>query len=143
MATERSRKARRTAKKVQSRIVKVLLIAGGSLSLMLAVLGIIVPFLPATPFLLLSAACFARSSDRLYQWLIGHRVFGRYIRTWRKHRAMPLHAKLVLLALLWVSIGATAVFATSHIAVRIVVIMIAVGVTVFVLKVRTMPADAE
>lgn len=120
------------------RFLRALLIAAGSVSLALAAVGIFIPFLPTTPFLLLSAACYARSSARLYTWLIGHRIFGRYIRSWREHRAIPLHAKIVLLSLLWLSIGATSVFATSKPAVRIILAGIAVGVTIVILKVRTM-----
>ena len=57
-----------------------LLIVVGTLSLVLGIVGVFVPLLPTTPFLLLAAACYARGSERLYRWLVGHRYLGQYIR---------------------------------------------------------------
>lgn len=74
----------------------------GTLFVALGVLGIFLPMLPTTPFLLLAAACYARSSRRIFNWLLNHPHFGPLIREWREHRAMPCRAKrtaLVLIAL--------------------------------------------
>ncbi len=68
------------------------LFAGG-LSLLLGVIGIVVPLLPTTPFVLLAAACFSRGSERWERWLLAHRQFGPIVRDWREHRAVPLPAK--------------------------------------------------
>lgn len=62
---------------------------------LLAGLGIVLPLLPTTPFLLLAAFCFARSSDRWHAWLLGHRVFGPIIDDWRRHGAIDRRAKIV------------------------------------------------
>ncbi len=83
--------------------MRILLSALGALSLVLGIVGIFVPLLPTTPFLLLSAALWVRSSPRLYEWLLAHRLFGSYIRNYREHRAIPLHAKIATLVLMWVS----------------------------------------
>ena len=69
--------------------------------LVLGVVGIFVPLLPTTPFLLLAAALWVRSSPRLYEWLLAHRCFGGYIRNFRENRAIPLRAKVVSIALMW------------------------------------------
>lgn len=66
-----------------------LLIALGWLAVVLATLGVMLPLLPTTPFLLLAAWCFARSSPRFHHWLLYRSWFGRYIRTWQQHRALP------------------------------------------------------
>lgn len=66
----------------------------GLVSLALGILGIALPLLPTTPFLLLSAFCFARSSERLHRWLIDHHIFGPIIENWRTHRAIPRAAKI-------------------------------------------------
>ncbi|WP_392431969.1 DUF454 family protein [Yersinia sp. HM-2024] len=66
-----------------------LLIALGWLAVVLATLGVVLPLLPTTPFLLLAAWCFARSSPRFHHWLLYRSWFGRYIRTWQQHRALP------------------------------------------------------
>ena len=65
----------------------------GMLALALGIIGIALPLLPTTPFVILAAACFARSSDRLHDWLLGHRIFGPMIVSWRDHRAIPRRAK--------------------------------------------------
>lgn len=81
--------------------MRFLLAALGCLALALGVAGIFVPLLPTTPFLLLAAALWVRSSPRLYAWLLGHRLFGRYIRNYRENRAIPLRAKVITLVLMW------------------------------------------
>jgi uncharacterized protein len=82
-----------------------LLIIVGLAAVGIGTVGIFVPLLPTTPFYLLAAACFFRSSDRLYRWLIGNKWCGPYIRNYREHRAIPRHAKIVALILLWGTIG--------------------------------------
>ncbi|MEW5966643.1 MAG: YbaN family protein [Pseudomonadota bacterium] len=81
----------------------------GTLFVALGVVGIFLPVLPTTPFLLLAAACYARASRRVFHWLLNHRHFGPLIREWREHRAMPYRAKrraLWLIALSFaISIG--------------------------------------
>ena len=84
-------------------LVRVTLVAVGSLALVLGVVGIFVPVWPTTPFLLLSAACYVRSSPRLYRWLLGHRHLGCYVRDFVSGRGIPLRAKWIALALMWVT----------------------------------------
>lgn len=73
--------------------MRPLWLAAGTLSAGLGLIGIVVPLLPTTPFMILAAACFARSSPRLHDWLWNHRVFGPAIRDWREHRAISPFAK--------------------------------------------------
>ena len=80
---------------------KALLVAAGSASLVLAVLGLFLPLLPTTPFLLLASACYVRSSERLHGWLMGNRVLGGYIRNFQERRGVPLRAKVTTVALIW------------------------------------------
>lgn len=65
----------------------------GILALLLGMMGAILPLLPTVPFMLFAAFCFARSSERLHQWLLGHRIFGPGIRDWRQHGAISSKAK--------------------------------------------------
>jgi len=81
-------------------IKKYLLIFAGSLSLVLGVIGAFVPVLPTTPFLLLSAYCYLRSSKRLYNWLINHRVLGTYIYNYLTYRAITQRTRIVALIIL-------------------------------------------
>jgi uncharacterized membrane protein YbaN (DUF454 family) len=80
---------------------KALLVAAGSLCIVLAVLGVFLPLLPTTPFLLLASACYVRSSERLHGWLMGNRLLGGYIRNFRERRGIPLRGRVVTVVLLW------------------------------------------
>ena len=122
-------------------LVKWILRIAGILSVGLGVLGIFVPLLPTTPFLLLAAACFVRSSPRLYHWLIHHRWFGKYIRYYREYRAIPLRAKVVALALLWGVIGFAAWRVVTAWWIRAGLGVIALDVTVHLLHLRTLTPE--
>lgn len=82
----------------------------GTVFAALGLAGVFLPVLPTTPFLLLSAACFARASTRIYNWLLNHTLFGPVILEWRQHRAVPYRTKRVALALLTASMAGTIVF---------------------------------
>ncbi len=84
--------------------MKLLFAILGVLSIALGVIGIFLPLLPTTPFLLLSAALFVRSSPRLYNWLMQNPVLGRYITNYRENKAIPLRAKYTSITLIWCSL---------------------------------------
>ena len=85
-------------------------LVAGFLFLGIAVVGLILPVLPATPFLLLAAACFARSSERFYRWLLEHRRFGPLVREWRQHRSIPYRTKLFAIAMMGSTLTVSIVF---------------------------------
>lgn len=120
---------------------KWLLITLGILSVALGMVGVFVPVLPTTPFLLLAAGCFVRSSDRLYNWLIHHKWFGDYIRHYREHRAVTLKSKIIALVMLWGVIGYTAFGVIDNWWIRGVLGVIAVGVTLHLLHLRTLTPE--
>jgi len=113
------------------------LIAGGSLCVALGVVGMFLPVLPTTPFLLLAAVCYARSSKRLYHWLLTNRWFGAYIRNYREGRGIPRMQKALTLLLLWLTIGSTVIFGVTLWWVRLMLIGIASGVTIHILRIPT------
>ncbi|MGH8855558.1 MAG: YbaN family protein [Telluria sp.] len=76
----------------------------GALAVLLGILGIFLPLLPTTPFLLLASWCFARGSERLHGWLLSHRVFGEYLRNFEAGRGITLNAKIFATVLLWSSL---------------------------------------
>jgi uncharacterized membrane protein YbaN (DUF454 family) len=123
---------------VRSEIVRHVLITAGTLFLILGIVGVFLPVLPTTPFLLLAAACYARGSSRFYSWLMNNRLFGTYIRNYREGRGLPPRVKVIVIILLWVTIGYSAAFAVHVLWARVILILIAVGVTTHILYIRTL-----
>ena len=115
---------------------KRLLIIAGTLATAIGIIGIFVPILPTTPFLLLAAACYLRSSERFYRWLINNRLFGTYIGDYLAGRGMPLKTKVFTLFLLWLAIGISASIGTQNLAVRIVLVLVAAGVTLHIIMIK-------
>ena len=115
---------------------KYLLIIVGCLSLGLGVIGMFLPVLPTTPFLLLSAGCFLRSSKSLYDWLLNHKYFGEYIKDFIEHRARSKKIKITIITTLWVTI-LVSVILVDLTWVKILLILIAIGVSVHILHFKT------
>lgn len=109
------------------------LLVCGTLSLGLGLLGIFVPLLPTTCFLLLAAWCYARSSQRLYNKLLNARLIGPYLRRYRDSRVIPPRVKIAALVMMWITIG-YAVFTYPNLAVRLTLLAIAIGVTLHLYK---------
>jgi uncharacterized protein len=106
-------------------------------SLLLGMAGIPLPLLPTTPFLLLSAWLFARSSKRFYLWLINHKYFGSYIRNYREKGGVTKKVKIVSVSMLWITIIASAIYAVTFWWVRIILFLIAIGVSIHILSLKT------
>jgi len=120
---------------------KALLIISGFVSLGLGIIGIVVPLLPTTPFLLLAAACFLKSSDRLYNWLLNHRLFGKHLRSYYQHRAIPLKIKIIAISLIWISIGSSVIFLVNFWPARIILLLIAILVSWHIARMRTLTKE--
>lgn len=116
---------------------RTLLVACGTLSVALGVIGIFFPVLPTTPFLLLAAVCYARSSERFYHWLLTNRWLGEYIRNYREGKGIPLKQKVLTIALLWLSIGYAALFVAPLWWVKLILFGIAAGVTFHLVRTKT------
>jgi uncharacterized protein len=119
------------------KVQKTLFITGGILCIILAFIGIVVPVLPTTPFLLLAAFLFTRSSPRALHWLENNRLFGAYIRNYRSGRGMKLSDKIISLTLLWIAIGISVVFAIDNHWIQILLLGIAIGVTFHLMRLKT------
>lgn len=103
---------------------RIVLIIIGVVSLALGALGVFLPLLPTTPFVLLSAFAFANSSERLHRWLLDHNVFGPLIANWRSHGAIGRRTKIVSLVSMVAIVGISALLAVpAHvIAIQAVVL---------------------
>jgi uncharacterized membrane protein YbaN (DUF454 family) len=122
--------------------VRYLLVAAGLVCVGLGAVGVFVPLLPTTPFLLLAAACFARSSDRFYHWLMTHRWLGSYIRNYVERRATTLATKAASIAMLWCFLIAAGVFFTGSWVVRSLLMVVAVGVTMHLASLTTVTSGS-
>ncbi|MBU1077641.1 MAG: YbaN family protein [Spirochaetes bacterium] len=120
---------------------KTILICFGYIFFSIGIIGIFIPLLPTTPFLLLAAGCFLRSSDRLYQWITHHRYFGQYISCYLKFRAVSLKTKIFSILLLWFSICFSIIFFVPHLWLKILLLIIAGGVTVHISSLRTLTKE--
>lgn len=127
-----------TGSRRPGRTKRALLAACGLAAVGLGVIGIFLPLLPTTPFLLLAAACFFRSSERLYDWLLHHRRLGRYVRQYRENRAIPLKAKLATLALLWATLAFSGLAVVNSLWARLLLLAVGVGVTLHLLAMKTL-----
>ena len=110
----------------------------GSVSLALGIMGVFLPVLPTTPFLLLSAALYMRSSQRLYDWLMSHKHLGAYIRNFREHKALPMRVKVVSVTMVWATLLYCAIFVAKEWWMSLLFIAIALGVTIHILSYRTL-----
>lgn len=124
-----------------NRWVRLACLAGGCAALALGLIGVVVPVLPTTPFVLLAAACFARSSTRFHEALLNHRMAGPLIREWQTYRAMPRRAKRVAYLLMALSFGTSVwlVPATWH---RVLLAAVALILLFFLWRVPVRELDA-
>ena len=111
--------------------MKTICIILGTISLGLGILGIFLPLLPTTPFLLLTAALYFKGSPRLYQWLLNHKYF-------RENKAIPLRAKIISLLLMWGTMLYCIFFLIPLVWVKILLFLIAAGVTYHILSFKTL-----
>jgi len=105
----------------------------GVLAVLLGVIGIFLPLLPTTPFILLAAACFARGSDRMHSWLLSHRLFGQLLRNYQAGRGIPARAKVLALAMMWPSLG-YAMWRFDNAWLRLVLLLVGACISVYLLR---------
>lgn len=94
----------------RSRWVRALFLAAGTLFLALGLVGIFLPLLPTTPFVLLAATCYARGSRKFYHWLLANRTFGPMILEWQRHRSVPYRTKVTAIVLMSVTLAISIFF---------------------------------
>jgi uncharacterized membrane protein YbaN (DUF454 family) len=119
-------------------VKKAVLVAAGSLCLALAVLGVFLPLLPTTPFLLLASACYVRSSERLHGWLMGNRMLGPYIRNFKERRGLPLRARVTTVVVLWLPL-AYSVYRLDALWLEVLLLLMGVTWSVIILRMKAAP----
>lgn len=112
------------AKEASNPFIKLLWIIAGSVFVVLGAFGVILPGLPTTPFLILAAACYIRSSQKLYDWLIANKTFGPYLKDYREGKGIPKRAKKIALIMMTIFVGYAVLFALDDLVVRAVVLIL-------------------
>lgn len=120
-----------------------MLITSGLICVGLGALGILLPGLPTTPFLLLAAYCFARSSEHFHSWLLNHRWFGNYVSNFEAGRGMTRRAKATTLLFMWLSFGVTIVFFVPVVWGQVGMVLMAAAVSIYLVRLPTPPPAPE
>ena len=123
---------------MSKRLTRGILVIAGSVFTGLGLLGIFLPLLPTTPFLLLAVACFARSSKRHHSWLMDNKWFGSFIKDYHEKKGIKLRLKVISISLLWMSISYSVLFVIGNLFVSSIMVIIALGVTVFLINLNTL-----
>jgi uncharacterized protein len=116
---------------------KYILVFAGCISLVLGIIGLFIPLLPTTPFLLLTAFLFAKSSERMYKWLHSNKIFGKFLSRYKQRLGIPIKTKIMGLVTLWVSILFSSFYIIQNWIIRIALIAIAIAVSIHLLHFPT------
>ena len=123
-------------------IRKALLIFTGTVCVALGVLGMFLPLLPTTVFLLMAAYCYSRSSERFHTWLLTNRLFGPYITNYKSGKGISIRQKVSTISILWLSIGAS-IWLIGGFWITLLLLAIATAVTVHLLWIKTYRPEIE
>ncbi|QRN86809.1 YbaN family protein [Clostridia bacterium] len=121
-------------------IKKIILILLGSIFLALGIIGVFIPILPTTPFLLLTSFCYLRSSERMYKWLINHRIFGAYIYSYITYKAIPKKTKIGTLIFLWSTL-LVSMLLVPILHLRLFLLVVGIGVTIHLVMLKTLSTE--
>ena len=136
MNTEDTKENEAKKSTCRNKVINSILFVVGLISLILGAIGIVLPVLPTTPFLLLSAACFAKSSKKFYNWLMNNRVFGTIIKNYKEGKGMPIKTKIFTLSTLWITIMITIFFFVKILWLQIILWIIVIAVSTHIILIR-------
>ena len=132
------------------KLVRTLWFIAGTICVVLGAIGIVLPILPTTPFLLAAAACYYKSSPRMHRWLLNNKWFGEYIRNYTEGKGLTKKTKITALALLWATIGISTVFMLNRLLsaqlvlpMQIIMIAVAIAVSLHILRLPTFKKTKE
>jgi len=124
-------------KKDRPFFIRVTLVLLGSISLTLGIIGIFLPILPTTPFILFATFLYSKSSHRFYNWIMSHGIVGKYIRQWRNNRSIPFKIKILAMFLVLLTISTSILFVTTYLVIKILLAIIGISVIIFLTRIKT------
>lgn len=122
----------------RSLLSRIVWFSFGFLSMVIGIIGIVIPGLPTTPLMILAAACFAKSSQKFYDWIINNRLFGEHVKNYREGKGIPKKSKPVILSTLWFFVLFAVLIAIPDSAPsisKISTLILAVIGTIFILRI--------
>lgn len=125
-------------KGISEKIKRIIFIVFGTLFLIIGAIGVFIPVLPTTPFLLLAAACYLRGSERLHRWMINNSVFGEFIRNYMEGRGIRPGQKIFTIMFLWLMIIFSIFYVVDSFLLRILMFLIAMAVSVHIIMLPTL-----
>lgn len=118
--------------------MKIILAILGIISLLLGIIGIFLPLLPTTPFVLLSAYLFAKSSTRMHNWIINHRVFGDYIKSYNQDKSISIQVKIMAIGMIWSSMLYSLFYVVNEIPwLQLLILVVTIAVTIHLILMKT------
>lgn len=126
----------------KTKLKKTIFIPMGIISVALGVIGIVLPIIPTTPFLLLAAFLFYRSSEKLHDRLLKSKVLGEYISNYMEHRTIKRKIKIIAIIVLWITL-AISFFLMDLLIVRILLVVVGLAVTTHILRIKTLENAKE
>ena len=121
---------------MQDKLKRRLYVIAGTVAAGIGIIGIFMPVLPTTPFLLLAAFCYMRGSQRMYNALLSNRFIGSYLRNYLEGRRMSLRMKIWTLSLLWITMTVSGILVAGRPVILAILAVVAVGVTIHVLSLK-------
>ncbi len=121
-----------------SKVKRVIYLVIGTLALVLGAIGLFLPVLPTTPFVILAAACYLRSSKRMHAWILQSRLFGETVENYQAGRGLKRDTKIRALVLMWAAISISAFFFVDQLIFRGAMFLVASGVTIYLLRLPTL-----
>ena len=115
--------------------MRAVFFAVGALAFIAGTVGIFLPLLPATPFYILAAACFARAYRPFHEWMLAHRVIGPMLREWHHHRSIPYRTKLVAIVMMLLSFGSSIYFVVKPLWLQLVLAVFALGLAAWMFRI--------
>lgn len=121
-----------------SGIYRIAYLISGLLLVAIGIIGIFLPLLPTTIFLILASACFVKSSPKANEWLRNHKILGVYLKNYQDKTGLTIKSKIISIVFLWISISLSGYFLTNEPYIRLILLAIAVGVSIHIIFIKTM-----
>lgn len=116
---------------------KIVLWIIGIITLALGFIGIFIPVFPTTPFLLVALACFVNSSSKMHRFILENKYLGPYVKDYTSGNGIPMRAKWRAVSLIWITIGFSAIFVLDRWSLRLLILSIASGVSIYIFTRKT------